>query len=163
MVVIVMRMALFAKAAHDTSLKLWREGRKKHAAEYSYDFFLNTPRFHDAEYAEPFSKEFYLLPVLETKNGYNRVAPTAANTEIINNLAFFLQDTEYAWISVDLLRQVLHFNPNRTVALLNIGDAHATLGQTKLAERHYVDYITAMKKKGLEHKIPKRIRGFKAQ
>lgn len=150
---------LFAKAAHDKALKLWREGRKKHAAEYTYDFFLNTPRLHFRAYDKAFSEEWYLLHILET-NGYNRMAPTATNTEVINNLAFFLQDTEYAWISVELLQQVIHFYPKRAVAYLNLGDAHATLGQIKLAERCYTDYIALMKQAGKEHKIPKRIQAF---
>lgn len=153
--------ALFAKAAHDKALAFWKEGRKSHAAEYSYDLFLNSPRLHYKEYDNASSEEYYLLPVLDTPKAYNRIAPTPANTEIINNLAFFLQDTEYAWISVELLRQVLHFDPHRTVALLNLGDAHAKLGQIQMAKRHYRDYIAGMEKKGLGHKIPKRIRGFK--
>lgn len=152
--------ALFAKAAHDQTLKFWREGRKSHAAEYSFVFFRDTPLLHYTHYDEAFSEEYYLLPVLGDEKGYNRVAPTAANTEIINNLAFFMQDSEYAWISVELLRQVLHFYPKRTVALLNLGDAHTTLAQTKLAERYYLDYISAMQEKGLGHKIPKRIKQF---
>lgn len=152
---------LFLKDAHDRALKAWRKGQKKQAVQICHDFFYNTPQLDFNTYSAGFSKEFYLLQILQSKKSYNKVQPTAKATEIINNIAFFMQDSEHAWLSVELLKQVLHFAPNRTAAYLNLGDAYATLGMRPKAERNYQAYIKRMTEQGKAHKIPKRIQAFK--
>jgi len=76
---------------------------------------------------------------------------------IINNYAFFLEQTDDLYQSLFVLRRVLDIEPSRMVAHLNIADVLWTLGEAAEAKEYYNVYLEMMTDNELTHQIPVRV------
>ena len=73
---------------------------------------------------------------------------------ILNNYAFFLEQTDDLYLSHRILGKVLDLQPSRMVAQLNMGDVLWKLGEYAEAEEHYDIYLEMMTEGNLAHQIP---------
>ncbi len=73
---------------------------------------------------------------------------------ILNNYAFFLEQTDGLFLSQKILRKVLDLQPSRIVAHLNIADVLWKLGEFAEAEEHYSIYLEIMTEGDLALQIP---------
>ncbi len=76
---------------------------------------------------------------------------------ILNNYAFFLEQTDCLYLSQKILGKVLDLQPSRMVAHLNIGDVLWNLGEISEAEEHYGIYLEMMTDRELTGQIPLRV------
>jgi len=116
------------KDAHQKALGLYKSGSKKEAAWQLYNAIGTKP---------------WVI--------------TKDNVTIFNDLGYFLEQTGYFTNAVDILTAVIKYNPERTVAYLNIADAYYDLNDTVNGKTAYQKYIDLMKKEGKEKKIPQRV------
>jgi tetratricopeptide (TPR) repeat protein len=82
---------------------------------------------------------------------------TDKNISQYNDLGYFLQQAGKYTEAIILLDRVLKYNPTRTVAYFNLGDAYIGLNDTIKAKTAYRKYSELMKKDGKAVKIPKRV------
>lgn len=73
---------------------------------------------------------------------------------ILNNYAFFLEQTDGLFLSQKVLGKVLDLQPSRIVAHLNIADVLWKLGEFAEAEEHYSIYLEMMTEGDLALQIP---------
>lgn len=73
---------------------------------------------------------------------------------ILNNYAFFLEQTDDLYLSQKILRKVLDLQPSLMVAHLNIADVLWKLGEFAEAEEHYSIYLEIMTEGDLALQIP---------
>jgi len=80
------------------------------------------------------------------------------NLNDYNNIAYILSINGNQKTAIELLREILHKFPNRTVAYLNLADSYWAIGNQELAKENYKKYIELMKfqKKNLT-KIPEQV------
>ncbi len=76
---------------------------------------------------------------------------------ILNNYAFFLEQTDNLFLSQEILENVLDLGPSRIVAHLNLGDVMWKLGALTQAEEHYGIYLEMMTDRDLTDQIPLRV------
>ncbi|MCK5035227.1 MAG: hypothetical protein KAS73_04975 [Candidatus Sabulitectum sp.] len=76
---------------------------------------------------------------------------------IMNNYAFYLEQTGDLDKSLIVLRKVLDLKPERMVARLNIADVLWALGESVEAQEHYSIYVGMMTDRELTHQIPERV------
>ena len=90
---------------------------------------------------------FYTLPI--NKNNINKY----------NDLAYYTGLSKDGKISsIFLLKNIIEYDSNRTVAYLNLGDAQWGFEQNENAKKSYQKYISLMKSQGKDlNKIPKRV------
>ena len=73
---------------------------------------------------------------------------------IMNNYAYYLEQTDDLDKSLIVLRKVLDLKPERMVAHLNIADVLWALGEFVEAQEHYSIYAEMMTDRELTHQIP---------
>ena len=73
---------------------------------------------------------------------------------ILNNYAFFLEQTDCLYLSQKILRTVPDLQPSLIVAHLNIADVLWKLGEFAEAEEHYNIYLEMMTHRELTDQIP---------
>ena len=73
---------------------------------------------------------------------------------IMNNYAYYLEQTDDLDKSLVVLRKVLDLKPERMVAHINIADVLWGLGEPAEAEGHYRLYVEMMINRELTHQIP---------
>lgn len=73
---------------------------------------------------------------------------------IMNNYAYFLEQTDDLGKSLIVLRKVLDLKPERMVAHINIADVLWALGEPAEAKGHYRIYVNMMINRELTHQIP---------
>jgi hypothetical protein len=87
---------------------------------------------------------------------------TKKNIWIYNNIAYYLQKEKIDYYkkleSIYLLKEVIKFDPNRTVTYLNLADAYKEIEEENLSKQMYQRYIRLMKQQKRENKIPKRVK-----
>lgn len=74
-----------------------------------------------------------------------------------NDVAYYFEQGESYRGAISILNEVISVDPNRTVAYINLGDAHWGLQQFEQAKMDYSKYVSLMKEKGIESKIPERV------
>lgn len=74
-----------------------------------------------------------------------------------NDIAYYFEQAGYYQGAISILNEVISVDPNRTVAYINLGDAHWGLQQFEQAKTDYSKYVSLMKEKGIEGKIPERV------
>ena len=92
-----------------------------------------------------------------TESNYSNYMDLSDYVMIMNNYAFFLEQTDDLAKSLIVLRKVLDLDPSRMVAHLNIADVLWDLGETAEAEEHYMIYQDMMIDSELIHQIPLRV------
>lgn len=78
--------------------------------------------------------------------------------EASNNIAFLLSEAGYHLEAITLLEKIITTSPQRTPAYLNMADSLWALHQYDRAHRFYERYISQMKTKKLDSKIPSRVK-----
>ena len=73
---------------------------------------------------------------------------------ILNNYAFFLEQTDALYLSQKILGKVLDLQPSRVIAHLNIADVLWKLGEYAEAEEHYSIYLEIMTEGNMTQEIP---------
>ncbi len=150
----------FAKATHREALRAWKQRRKRTAALLVSNFLLKTPIRHSMGNRP---KDKYVIFMLDPSNQgssepkYNIMQINTKNHELINDLAFFLLESEYIHHSIGMLVQITRFAPNRAVAWLNLGDAYYKLKENRKVIDAYRHYFDIMEKRGKKNRIPKRV------
>ncbi len=124
-------LALFNEH-YKEALQLYKASKKKDAAKLVHDFFM-------------------------IRGGYDSIVLSKEYLTELNDLAFFLEQGGMYTRAIPHLYQILKIAPNRTVAYLNMGDAYVGYGDTTKAQEFYDTYISQMKEKGMENKIPARL------
>ena len=81
----------------------------------------------------------------------------ASDAEHYNNFAYYLQQIGANNEAIFLLEKIIVKYPKRTVAYINLGDAYWSKGEFDKAKEVYQTYISQMKAKGIESKIPKQV------
>jgi tetratricopeptide (TPR) repeat protein len=95
------------------------------------------------------------------KNAPWTIVPIAAeNVEYYNDLGFFLEQGGKYKEAVPVLEEVTRAVPDRTPALLNLGDAYAGISDAEHAKAAYRRYQKLMEQAGNGAKIPKRIQKY---
>ncbi|KAF2333761.1 hypothetical protein [Flavobacterium daemonense] len=81
------------------------------------------------------------------------------NINKYNDLAYYTGLSKDGKISsIFLLKNIIEYDSNRTVAYLNLGDAQWGFEQNENAKKSYLKYISLMKSQGKDlNKIPKRV------
>lgn len=77
---------------------------------------------------------------------------------IMNNYAYYLEQTDDLDKSLIVLRKVLDLKPERMVAHLNIADVLWALGESTEARGHYIIYLEMMTDRELTRQIPAYVR-----
>ena len=86
-------------------------------------------------------------------NGENEsvsIPNTAANIELVNNLAWYLYEGGFTEESIAYFKLVIQTSPNRVVAHLNLADALWELGRKTEAKQSYHEYLRLFEKQGLK-------------
>ncbi|MBN2037633.1 MAG: hypothetical protein JW768_12905 [Chitinispirillaceae bacterium] len=89
-----------------------------------------------------------------------KMALSSSNMVVFNDIGFYLIEAKKFDEALLVLRSVIEFDPTRTVAWLNLGDAQQGLNKTMEAKQSYRNYIELMEKSGKAAKVPKRVREF---
>lgn len=150
---------LFSKATHREAARAWKHGRKEAAASLVYKLLTLTPFV-----CQPCDEKEYMvkIPVVDGQVvGGIRYAALPANKEthvIVNDLAFFLSESEHVAYAAPLLEEVVRLAQDRAVAWLNLGDTYAKLGQQEKAVEAYRTYSTLMGKEGKSDRVPQRVK-----
>ena len=110
----------------------------------------NISPFHATSKTDLIQAIIYYIPI-------NDLKISRKNIEKYNNLAFFFEELGLYEQAVTILNQVINFNPERTVAHLNLADTYWKNNQKKLAKKSYQTYINLHKKTGVKNKIPNRV------
>lgn len=110
----------------------------------------NISPFHTMPKADLVRAIIYYIPT--TDLNINK-----KNIEKYNNIAFFFEELGLYNQAITILNQVINFNPERTVAHLNLADTYWKKNQKKLAKKSYQTYINVHKKSGVKNKIPDRV------
>ena len=76
---------------------------------------------------------------------------------IMNDYAYYLEQTDDLDNSLIVLRKVLDLKPERMVAHLNIADVLWALGELVEAQEHYSIYVDMITDRELTHQIPERV------
>jgi tetratricopeptide (TPR) repeat protein len=113
---------------YNEALKLFKSENQVKAAETLYDFVVN-----------------------------NKVTLSSATVQILNDLAYFLEQTKNYNKAESILNEIIEMFPDRVVAYINLGDTYFGLKNTVKAKDAYLKYIDLMKKENKESKIPKRV------
>jgi len=71
-----------------------------------------------------------------------------------NDIAYYFEKAGYYKEAAELLEAIIKFNPNRTVAYINLGDAYWGLDQKDKAKIAYVKYVELMRANEKESRIP---------
>ena len=87
-------------------------------------------------------------------------AYTKDDVQELNDSAFYLYQLGYYSESLKILTYVIKLDSNRTVVYLNIADNYLALKNIDQAKKNYVIYAERMKKAGLLHKIPSRVKKY---
>ena len=82
---------------------------------------------------------------------------TKENLAFFNDIGYYIQLCGDNYTAVYLLNEVLRKYPNRVVTYLNLADAYWELENDKKAKILYNKYISMMRQKGKENKIPKQV------
>ncbi|BDM65253.1 hypothetical protein NFHSH190041_27050 [Shewanella sp. NFH-SH190041] len=87
---------------------------------------------------------------------------TNKNIATYNNIAYYvyINDHSNAKVAIYILEHVIKKSPNRSVAYLNIADAFLSEKNYSKATEMYKKYVSILKAKGKEDKIPKRVNAF---
>ncbi len=88
---------------------------------------------------------------------------SASNVRQYNDLAYYLEQASAYKQSVYLLDKIITKYPNRTVAYINLGDAHLGNKNQEKAYQSYQTYIRLMKESTKEARIPKRVLDYITQ
>ena len=81
-------------------------------------------------------------------------------TEILNDLGFFLEEANRPAEAIPVLEKVVAFDPSRTPAYLNLGDAYLKSGDRTKAKANYAKYVDLMEKSEKGSKVPARVHEF---
>lgn len=76
---------------------------------------------------------------------------------LLNDVAYFMERKGDYRNAILILEKIIEKYPNRIVAYINLGDAYWGNENQEKAKEAYRIYISKMKNKGLEHKIPQRV------
>ncbi len=79
---------------------------------------------------------------------------------VLNDLGFFLEQSDQHRKAIEVLENVVKQAPSRTVAYLNLGDAYLGAKDSTKALKNYTLYISQMKENGKESRIPRRVLEF---
>jgi tetratricopeptide (TPR) repeat protein len=75
----------------------------------------------------------------------------------INDYAFALQEAGDNTAALPLFQEIIKYQPDRTVAWLNMADAYWSTGNLDNAKKSYQQYTKLMATAGLQAKIPARV------
>ncbi|MBN2718719.1 MAG: hypothetical protein JXX14_22930 [Deltaproteobacteria bacterium] len=148
---------LFLKAMHRKAMQLYRSENKAAAAALVHTLFAQPPVCDGQR--EHLDSQFYLDASRFSRWGENRcffhIAASPQNIQMINDCAFIMAQAALDLFALDLLTQVVHHAPERTVAWLNLADTEWHLHMASARER-YLKYIEMMTAKNRKSQIPKR-------
>ncbi|RUO33752.1 tetratricopeptide repeat protein [Aliidiomarina soli] len=85
------------------------------------------------------------------------VPVSITNVQHYNNIAYYLEQSGQYNESILLLNAVVAVFPNRTVAYINLGDAHWGNENYDQAREAYQTYIRLMRENNREQRIPQRV------
>lgn len=94
-----------------------------------------------------------------TGSSYSRYMGLNEYAMIMNNYAYFLEQSGELTEALVVLEKVLELDPSRMVAHLNIADVLWGLDRPAEAAEYYATYRDEMKERNLEHQIPERVHG----
>ncbi|OJU73578.1 MAG: hypothetical protein BGO09_05560 [Bacteroidetes bacterium 47-18] len=100
---------------------------------------------------------YVFLAILEDKLQTEAVI-TSSTVTGLNNIAYYLEQANSTPAAVMLLEKIIAAFPEREVAHLNLADAYTKLDRPEKAKEHYIRYLQQMRKRGLEHKVPQRVK-----
>lgn len=83
---------------------------------------------------------------------------TAGTVTGLNNIAYYLEQANCTPAAILLLEKILSVFPEREVAHLNLADAYTKQHRPDAAKQQYILYLQQMRKRGLEHKVPQRVK-----
>lgn len=99
--------------------------------------------------------DFNLEKVIDLK--YNIPNINITNIQLLNNRAYYLEQSGAYDEAISLLETIIEKFPNRTVAYINLGDAYWGLDSFNKAKGAYQMYVKRMQVNDKENKIPKRV------
>ena len=79
------------------------------------------------------------------------------NINMYNDLGFFFEQASDYKNSIILLQKIIEFEPTRTVAYINLGDAFFGNNNIDDAKQAYQRYLNLMEKSNKQKRIPKRV------
>ncbi|MFA6430976.1 MAG: tetratricopeptide repeat protein [Candidatus Margulisiibacteriota bacterium] len=148
--------SLIIKGTHKYALTQYRQGKTKAAIEvlkWGIDEYLTLQLNATLSIKNINNLEELLVPATDIREKYR--IPKEEFAAILNDYAFFLSQNGKNKDAEKYLEVVVEFDPNRTVALLNIGDVCWALGKKDAAIDYYNRYLEYM---GTNNpKIPKRV------
>ena len=148
--------ALAIKGAHKYALNKYRQGKIKEALaalKWGIDEYLGVQVYAPLSINNIDLLEELLIPATEPREKYR--IPKEEFAAALNDYAFILSQANKNREAEKYLEIVIEFDPNRTVALLNIGDVCWALGKKEPAIDYYNRYLEYM---GANNpKIPKRV------
>ncbi len=100
---------------------------------------------------------YVFLAILEDKLQTEAVINSSTVTGL-NNIAYYLEQANSTAAAVLLLEKIIAVFPEREVAHLNLADAYTRQDRPEQAKAHYIRYLQQMRQRGLEHKVPQRVR-----
>ncbi|MFK0376411.1 tetratricopeptide repeat protein [Pandoraea sp. NPDC090278] len=112
-------------------------------------------RFRSA-ISTPKTLEMYLSSLLDYQISEMISNITEENVRDINDLGYFLIRGGRSSDARAILEQIIEKFPERTVAKLNLADAYWSMEMFSHAEIFYAQYVSDMKARKLERKIPER-------
>ncbi len=83
---------------------------------------------------------------------------TESSIAEFNDVGYYFEQNGFYSAAIALLNEVISVNPKRTVAYINLGDAYWKNGQQEQGKKAYAKYLEQMTQKGLESRIPERVR-----
>ncbi|MGM0460965.1 MAG: tetratricopeptide repeat protein [Fibrobacterota bacterium] len=152
---------LWVDAVHDSALILWRNGFRDDARETVLRLGVVPFELWETYKADT----CYTFPLFNRDAQVNVVRKNQRNTQIFNNLGFFLTESGHYKLAENLLLQVLMHDPERAVVYLNLGDLYGD-HQELLEQGHpgywyfYHTYCDLMVEQGKQHRIPERLRQY---
>ncbi|BDM65252.1 hypothetical protein NFHSH190041_27040 [Shewanella sp. NFH-SH190041] len=114
-------------------------------------------------------KQLFGLTMADTIRLIKETPVTNKNIVTYNNIAYYVYSAgvdndeylkENTKVAIYILEHVIKKSPNRSVAYLNIADAFLSEKNYSKATEMYKKYISILKAKGKEDKIPKRVKDF---
>ena len=113
---------------------------------------LNTCKF---DYENNHCKRDYKIESIAEK--VKVLGITKSNVSIFNDIAYYIQLCGDNYTASYLLNEISVKYPKRVVTYLNLGDAYWELENERAAKQNYNEYVSQMKAKGKESKIPQRV------
>ncbi len=93
----------------------------------------------------------------------NEIPINKSNLTKYNDIAYYLEQFTAYKEAIYLLEKILEKHPSRTVAYINLGDAHLGNKNQEKAYLAYQTYVRLMKENGKESRIPKRVLDYVTQ